>query len=328
MAAGSTETMDEYLEREHPCAVFDPHIKFHDFYTDPDTHVVREHIYLVSSDPDPGSGSGSGPGPGHSTALFDFSATTFVHSFFPHFDADAVIAKMIKGIKWKKDQSYPYYQMPAADIKALWHKNGNNASTLGTLMHARIEKFYNHPDLWKIGDSQELKAVIHDLNFFTQPEMDSPEMMQFFRYHFDGPCAYNWKPWRTELRVFDRDIRVAGSVDMLYKSPAYTAENKQLVMIDWKRSKEIVKGNPYRKYAHPPIAGMDDNNFSKYSLQLNVYKRIIEKNTDLKIVYMALGVFHPNQDSYHIFPVEHLPVEVDRIWAKRLEQLALRRTDL
>lgn len=291
----------EYLEKQNPCIEFDPHVTFHDFYTDPETKNVKEHVYLVKLF--------------DKLEIYDTSVTPFVHSFFPHFDADSIIANMIKGNKWKNDVSYAYYRKSPEDIKSMWDQNGKQASSLGTLMHARIEKFYNHPTLWKMIDDSKLSEC------FNEEEMNNKEIRQFINFHLDGPAIWHWIPWRTELRIFDRDIRVAGSIDMLYKSPNYTEKNKLLIMLDWKRSKEIAKINQYRKKAFSPIQDLVDANFWQYSLQLNVYKRIIEKNTVYKIEYMALGVFHPNYETYQIFPVDDMKNHIDKIWIVRLNQL-------
>lgn len=302
----------DYLMHKHPCSVFDHNIKFYDIYNDVDTGKVLEHVYFVSDKK-------------NFSEIYDFSVTTFVHQFFPKFDADTVIKKMMQGKKWRDDPSYKYYRMPAEEIKSLWDEIRDKSASLGTKMHANIEKFYNHPDLWTMKTECELKTRMADVNqsYLTQSEIDTKEMRQFFDYHLNCPGAWNWIPWRTELRVFDRDIRVAGSVDMLYLSPNYTPENKLLVMVDWKRSKEIINVNIYRRMAFPPLEDLDDTNFCHYSLQLNVYKRIIEKNTDFKIEYMTLGVFHPNYEHYMLFPVSVMDSHVDKMWAVRLQQLAV-----
>ena len=298
----------EYLERKSPCESFDNDIRFYDFYTDPHTSKIREHVYLVSNN--------TSTKESERADIYDFSVTTFVHSFFPHFDADAIIANMIKGKKWKSDPSYMYYRKDPEDIKRMWNANGKEATTLGTSMHAHIEKFYNHATLWTLKTHAELHRELP--KYFAPDEILLPEIQQFINFHIDGPAQWKWIPWRTELRVFDRDIHVAGSVDMLYKSPNYTENNRLLIMLDWKRSKEIIKHNNYGKTANHPIQHLPDSNFYQYSLQLNVYKRIIEKNTSYKIEYMALGVFHPNFQSYQVHPVIDMTRDIDKIWEARL----------
>jgi hypothetical protein len=255
------------------------------------------------------------------TQIYDFTTTSFVHSFFPHFEdeSDKIISNILRGKRWREDKSYLYYQKSAEAIKDMWDVNRKEASELGTLMHARIELFYNHPTLWMIKDLNKLKQAM--LKIFAPDELQTKELNQFLHFHLQGPVQWKWEPFRTELRVFDRDIQIAGSVDMLYKSPDYTDTNKWLIMLDWKRSKEIEKSSKYKKRAKHPISEFEDANYWKYSLQLNTYKTIIEKNTTYKIQYMALGVFHPNFESYQVFEVAPLPDAIRKMWLHRLQQL-------
>ena len=70
------------------------------------------------------------------------SVTTWNHSHFSHFDADAVIDKMMKGKNWN-DPTYKYYGMTREEIKKMWDKKRDESSGSGTKMHNDIEKYYN-----------------------------------------------------------------------------------------------------------------------------------------------------------------------------------------
>jgi hypothetical protein len=67
------------------------------------------------------------------------SVTTWNHSHFPHFDADAVIASMMKGKNW--NSSNKYWGLTASQIKKQWADNGKEVAGLGTQMHYEIECF-------------------------------------------------------------------------------------------------------------------------------------------------------------------------------------------
>lgn len=271
----------EYLEKTYWYGPFDNHIRFDE----------EPHLYFIDG------------------KQVDQSVTTFVHHFFPEFNADKVIEKMMKGRKWKESK---YYGMTPEQIKQQWEDNRVMAAELGTEMHFRIETFYNHPTLWRDGGDFE--------KYFDKKVLDNKEFQQFLNFHCTGPRNWGWAPFRTELRVFDRDYDLAGSVDMLYKSPNYSEDNPLLIMLDWKRSKEIRKSNKWES-AFPPIEDLPHCNFYQYSLQLNVYKAIIEKNTHFRVEFMALGVFHPSQNSYQFLPVQVMPRHVDAILKAREEEL-------
>ena len=94
----------------------------------------------------------------------------------------------------------------------------------------------------------------------------------------------NLKPYRTEWTIYHEDIKLAGSIDMIYENPDGT-----LSIYDWKRSKEIKKINNWNKYAlTKSICQMPDANFWHYALQLNTYKAILEAKYDKKVTDLYL----------------------------------------
>lgn len=56
---------------------------------------------------------------------------------------------------------------------------------------------------------------------------------------------------------------------------------------------------------------MDDCDGSKYYLQLNMYKYILEKYYDINVSYMAVASFHPSTgDSYFMTEVPNMENEI------------------
>jgi len=74
----------------------------------------------------------------------DISVTGWVHSHFPHFDADKIIDKMMKSKKWPQSK---YFGKTKIQIKEQWKQNGKEASDAGTKLHLDIENFYNGLDV-------------------------------------------------------------------------------------------------------------------------------------------------------------------------------------
>jgi hypothetical protein len=84
------------------------------------------------------------------------SVTTWNHSHFPHFNADEIIKKMMKGKSWK--EGHKYWGLTQEQIKDQWNTNRDNAAGAGTSIHYEIECFmnskvlkfdYNHIELWQ-----------------------------------------------------------------------------------------------------------------------------------------------------------------------------------
>jgi ATP-dependent exoDNAse (exonuclease V) beta subunit len=195
------------------------------------------------------------------------SVTTFVHKFFPTFNADEVISKMFQGRNWT---SSPWFGMTRTAIKEAWKANSLEASTLGTAMHANIERFYNGEEHIKEGKEWEL----------------------FEQFHADHK---HLKPYRTEMTIFDTYLKIAGSIDMLFHDPA--VENG-LIIMDWKRSKEVRTSNKWQKGTHPATVAVQDCNYNHYSLQMGLYKAILQRNYGFTITGMFIVVLHPNQEKY------------------------------
>ena len=188
------------------------------------------------------------------------SVTTWNHSHFEHFDADRIIDKMMNSRNWEKSK---YYGMTREAIKKQWDDNRDQASTAGTKMHYDIECFYN--DMEVNNDSVEY-------SYFKN----------FLKTHG------NLKAYRTEWMVYDKELKLAGSIDMVYRNPDGT-----LRIYDWKRCREIKKDNKWQQAKTGCISHLPDTNFWHYALQLNTYKYMLEKNYGKTITEMCLVCMHP-----------------------------------
>ena len=104
------------------------------------------------------------------------------------------------------------------------------------------------------------------------------------------------KPYRTEWMVYDKELRLAGSIDMIFKN-----KDGSLRIYDWKRCKEIKKDNKWQSAKTSCISHLPDTNFWHYALQLNTYKYLLEKNYGKKISEMCLVCMHPDNKK-HLIP--------------------------
>ena len=218
------------------------------------------------------------------------SVTTWNHANFEKFDADKVITKMMKGRFWNKNNKY--YGMTPEEIKALWNKNGKDAAEAGTKLHYDIECFYNN----------------------CPNENNSVEYGYFKNFQ---EKYSDLKPYRTEWEIYDEELKLAGSIDMVYEN-----DDGTLLIYDWKRCKDIPKANIYSKSStNEIISHLPDTKFWHYSLQLNTYKAILEKNYNKKITDMYLVCLHPSNKNYQRIQVANLSSEIADLFEQRREQL-------
>ena len=139
----------------------------------------------------------------------------------------------------------------------------------------------------------------------------------FFLDYFRDHCLGKMRPYRSEWYVFDEDedVRVCGSIDMLF-SDITDETNRRLFIVDWKRSKEIRTRNMFEK-GFGPCAHYDSCNHVQYSLQLNLYKYILESKYDKVVVGMMLVILHPTNKTYKLFPVADMQADIHRMLASK-----------
>ena len=242
------------------------------------------------------------------------SVTTWVHSNFPHFDADEVIKNMMKGRNWNDKNKY--WGLTPEQIKEQWSQNGKNVSSLGTDMHYEIECFMNNPNLPEGYTHKDLLTQYmkqpQNENEDSYPPYQTTEWKYFLKYLEDTP---ELKPYRTEWTIFHDDIHLSGSIDMIYENPDGT-----LAIYDWKRVKEIKRVNAFNKYAIPfVISHMPDTNFWHYAMQLNTYKVILEEKYEKKITKLCLVQIHPDHEdgTYEIIDLPDLSKDIRELFEER-----------
>jgi hypothetical protein len=227
------------------------------------------------------------------------SCTQFIHSFFGDFDADAIIKKMMSSRKWTESK---YYGLKPDEIKAQWDKNRDEAANAGTRMHLDIEHYYNAEPVGNLaGDAWDPNP--------------GPEWDYFMAYERKWRIPHGFEAFRSEWLVFKEDIKLAGSIDMIYKKPDGT-----LAIYDWKRAKEMKYENPWQS-GKAPLDHLPDTNYWHYSIQLNIYRTILEQFYGAKVSELALVVLHPDNSSFRVIQVNRMEDEVEAMFEDRREKI-------
>ena len=216
------------------------------------------------------------------------SVSQIIDVFFPEFDSEywsRVKAKERLDFLGKK---YNKEQLDQLQKKILeeWDTKRDEAAKKGTLLHEAIEKYYNKRDV----------------------EEFPPEFKFFEEFIKKYPSI---KPYRTEWRVFDSSISIAGTIDMVYEKPT-----GELFIFDWKRSTKLVNdiGAVIKsdfEYGFDELNDLSNNSYNKYCLQLNLYKYILEENYGKEISSMNLLVLHPKYHTFFHLQIPLLKKETD-----------------
>lgn len=248
------------------------------------------------------------------------SVTTWNHSHFPHFNPDEVIKNMMRGKNWNPENKY--WGKTPEEIKAIWKQNGEAVSGAGTSMHFDIECFMNQDIVDE--DNQPVFATHEELLDVYQQDLDQgippPNLSEEWQFFLEYAKTFpNLKPYRTEWMIYDEDLKLAGSIDMVYENP-----DGSLMIYDWKRAKEISKTTGFKKYGKTEcINHLPDTNFWHYSLQLNTYKAILESKYDKKITDLYLVRLHPDnpKKTFELIKCADLSNEIKDLFEHRKNEL-------
>lgn len=181
--------------------------------------------------------------------------TTVIKQFQKPFDRDGI------GQRVSSQEN-----RPLAEVLAEWDAKGERARVIGTTVHEHIEK-----TLRGEADGQ--------LSFdpFLILNTKLPEITAFDRLWSDLAPTVSYCKDHIEWVIGDESLGIAGIVDTMLFSP----QTKKYHLWDWKTGKFDLT-NPYENLLGP-FSHLDASKLHIYSLQLSLYRLIIELNTDLDL---------------------------------------------
>lgn len=253
------------------------------------------------------------------------SVTSFCSEYFSQFNADRIVDTYFE--KWSTDINSKYFDMiqsckddeeAKAVIKASWLHASQDARALGTRMHEQAE------------------AMMNGVGSAHTNEM---RMLQEWRICFEP--QKHWQPHRTEWPIWwegeDDRVLVAGTVDLLMKSTS----TEEYALVDFKRTNPRRKNNcaepnligPCKNtrfhpgHARPPLSQVEDNDFGKYTVQLNVYAKMLRDKYDIDVDgNMFLLQLHEDMTKAHCVKVQNLKATIDTLFEVEAQRRpALRR---
>jgi hypothetical protein len=190
-----------------------------------------------------------------------------------------------------------------ADILAEWKDKAETASVQGDYVHNDAERV-----AWGMCDTGKLSVGgVHPIEY--RHKLNA--MWKWWVDHFEVGQGIIY----PELKVVWPEHRIAGTVDLVASSYEGVPS-----IIDWKTNKSIdISG--YRNMLPPFPRGklrLEDSNFWGYSLQLNLYRRIMMERYDYEAERLVL-VHLTNAGQYVEYDVPILDAHIDKILEKRDE---------
>ena len=258
------------------------------------------------------------------------SVTTFVHQHFPHFDSEKTIASLLsekKNFKGRTIQNNnKYRKMAIANIQEILQQRNEDSSVekaTALLNDTSSPEYKQQTEFidkqWKQTSVSGTKTHA-DIEYYYNElavDNDTPEYAYFQKFQSDFREQYpDYAPYRTEWTVFYKELKLAGSIDMIFEN----TKDGTLMIYDWKRVKCI----EYDAFDNitatsPHLKDMPNSNFWHYSLQLNTYKAIIESQYDKKVTKLVLVRLYPDAPSYELHECADLQKEVKELFRERYE---------
>lgn len=180
---------------------------------------------------------------------------------------DAFIAD---GVTINLNDNHSHLPVTPEMMAAQWHLDSLIGKTRGSFAHKYLENLEN-----RISDKPEIimpagLSTPQAINFIRSIEVVEKLCLQFME------DFKHLIPVAIEYKVADLEMELAGTFDRLY----YNEITEELEIWDFKTDKKIKTSSQYEKIK---IFNVDDCELQKYSIQTSFYKRIIEKNTNLRL---------------------------------------------
>lgn len=121
---------------------------------------------------------------------------------------------------------------------------------------------------------------------------------QEIEYYHNFKRDSGLKTVASELIIGDENWGLAGTLDNVSLT-----KKENHVIIDWKTNDDLMERKKYKKFEFP-FDNMYIDKLNEYKLQLNLYKFMLEKNTDVEITKLFIVWLNSRNKNYVIVPVD------------------------
>jgi len=222
----------------------------------------------------------------------DISVTGLIHLYSQEFDEEAMAERVAN----KRN-------VPISVVLDEWHTKRDYSCVKGNEIHKFAQGLWKHEDYNTDYATIETRFVEQ---LKTDLEVLKPQAIAFYE-------EYNemLELVKDEQYIYDDDFSIAGSIDILCKNK-YT---DRYVIVDFKSNDNFYK----KAYGDMkvPLHNLEDTNISHYSLQLEIYKQIFEKNTSEKVEETFIVYFNLEANTFEIIEPLNVKTEAKKILEMR-----------
>jgi len=200
------------------------------------------------------------------------SCTSFVKYFFEPFDRIGIANRLVA--------NHPKYMgMMPEELAEEWDQKAEE----GTFVHNEIDEYI------KNGKTPQADKSILAINWLDGYKKENHRLL-------------------SEVIVYSKELKLAGTIDLLI----YNETTETFEIIDWKTSRKIEKNSYKNKRGITKATSkLMDCNFIHYSLQLSLYRYILEEYYGISVSKTI--VVHLNDVSAIPHESEYLKAEIEEM---------------
>jgi hypothetical protein len=233
------------------------------------------------------------------------SVTTVLHKYQDEFDSN-----------YWSDRKKDELNMTQEEVLAYWKALNIKSQIKGSAVHNYAELLYNNK-VYKF-DNERVLAQLGQVNIDILAKQGQKTIEEEFKIvktyvdNFYNDSFGKLIPIKTEFVVFDEEWELSGMMDILF----WNVKKQCFQIWDWKTNKELNKESKYNQKLKKVVSHLHDCEFEIYSLQLTTYKRILERNTGIKIDGCYIVWFNEVNENYKVIECNDYSLEINMMMSK------------
>lgn len=220
-----------------------------------------------------------------------YSVTQYISRYFPEFNQEEISTKYAAR-----------HNLTQAEVLADWKRKGDISAISGTIIHSWLENA-------KRGKTFDIDYSIANKANVLEEVKDRVSILLPKAKAFHKETLGKLYPIQLEYTVGIED-KIAGNIDML----CWNDYAQEFQIWDYKNTKEITRTSFQGTKCLYPFQNYNDCNYVHYSIQLNLYKAILQRELGIKIgnMYLVHFDYTKEDDSFEVFQCANYQSIVNR----------------
>lgn len=219
-------------------------------------------------------------------------------AFFPEFNAAEHAEK--KAMQTGKDPT---------EIIDEWAAISQRERQAGLFLHKNIGRFFIGVRM-----QEKFQHIFNGINVSNEEIVSVGDEERLFKKYI---AQRHLRVYKTNYLVSDPSLRIAGRITFIGKK----ADSYEI--IDWKRSSKLttddgkpITQSPYGRKGINGLEHIDDTQFWRYAVQLNIYRALLLKTCHINVSSITLVDISARKKNYVEIPIPIMDKEVSIIFSR------------